>query len=122
MTPNPRFLGFVWAGFWVMSAIASRILSLTLFPPRRGLAVVEGNWTGLVSFPANFDAVGVRLFDIESRLAPAAALSLRAEQLQRTLTYGHDWRLSLLIVLGLTALALAVVFLRIGRPGEAGTR
>ncbi|MHC5039364.1 MAG: ABC transporter permease subunit, partial [Planctomycetota bacterium] len=32
-TPNSRFLGFIWAGFWVMTSVASRILSVTLFPP-----------------------------------------------------------------------------------------
>jgi len=122
LSPNARLLGFVWAGFWVMSSVASRILSLTFFPPfgREG-PVTEGNWTGLVSFSANFDAVGVRLFEIERLLGPVAAVSDRADALLKNLSYGHAWGWSLLIIGALTALSAVVVFRRVGRPGEAGT-
>lgn len=115
-TPNPRFLGFIWAGFWVMSIIASSILSTVLFPP--GSPSRGDNWTGLVSFSGNFDAVGYRLFNIENLLEPVAVLSPRAERLREELSYGHDWRWSLLILLVLTAISLLVLFRRIRRPGE----
>ena len=124
LTPNPRLLGFLWAGCWVMSSVASFVLSQTLFPAfgRRGLQGVEGNWTGLVSFSKNLDAVGFRLFELEELLRPVAEVSPNADKLLRTLSYGHDWRLSLALILGLAAASLALVFRRIGRPGEAGAR
>ncbi|MHC5037465.1 MAG: hypothetical protein ACYTHM_09145, partial [Planctomycetota bacterium] len=102
-----------------MTSVASRILSVTLFPPYyRNVPQTEGNWTGLVSFSSNFDAVGYRLFNIDSLLGPYAAQSRQLEQLYRSLSYGHDWGWSLLIILALSAVALAVIFWRLGRPGE----
>lgn len=122
LTPNPRFLGFLWAGFWVMSSVASFVLSQTLFPAFGRARVIERNWTGLVSFSKNLDAVGFRLFGVEELLRPVAEISPNAERLLRTLSYGHDWRLSLALVLGVAAISLAVLARRIGRPGEAGAR
>jgi ABC-2 type transport system permease protein len=121
---SQRFLGFLWAGFWVLSYVASKILSMTLFPPfrpgpRGPFVKAEGNWTGLLSFNANFDAVSFRLFDLEHLMRPAADASPTARALVDQLSYGHDWRWSLLIVSALAAVSLVVVFRRIRAPDEA---
>ncbi|MHC4598483.1 MAG: ABC transporter permease subunit [Planctomycetota bacterium] len=123
-TRNARFLGFIWAGFWVMSYIASKILSYTLIPTRTsygGPAFKEGDWTSLLAFHSNFDAIGVRLFNIVNLLEPLAEISLTSRRLLNQLAYGHDWRWSLAIVVFLTLFSAVVAYLRIGRPGEGGT-
>lgn len=115
--PQPRFLAFLWAGAWVMSSVASRVLSLALYPGTR-----EGDWTGLLSVSANFDAVAFRLFDIEGLLRPAADVSPRLTRLVEGLSHGHDWTWSLALILVVAAASLAVVAVRVGRPGEAASR
>lgn len=115
--PQPRFLAFLWAGAWVMSSVASRVLSLALYPGTR-----EGDWTGLVSVSANFDVVAFRLFDLERLLRPSAEVSPRLTRVLEGLSHGHDWTWSLLLLLGAAAASLVVVALRVGRPGEAASR
>jgi len=120
---SPRFLSFLWAGWWVLSYTASFILSLTLFPPfhagPRGADVAAGgNWTALLSFSSNLDAVGFRLFDIENLLRPAAELSPTAARMMSSLSYGHSWGWSFLIVAGLAAVSAWVVFRRLRAPDE----
>lgn len=91
-----RFLGFAWAGFWVLSAVAAKVLSWTLFPAGRGNgAPAKGDWTGLVSFSANFDAVGFALFDLEGTLRQVGTESGFFRVLRERLSYGHDWWWSL---------------------------
>jgi hypothetical protein len=107
-----------------MSYIASKILSYTLIPTRTsygGPAFKEGDWTSLLAFHSNFDAIGVRLFNIVNLLEPLAEISLTSRRLLNQLAYGHDWRWSLAIVVFLTLLSAVVAYLRIGRPGEGGT-
>jgi ABC-type transport system involved in multi-copper enzyme maturation permease subunit len=121
---SPRFLSFLWAGFWVLTYVASRILSLTMFPPFRTVGrgppvPAEGNWTGLLSYSSNLDAVGFRLFDLEALMRPAAEASPQAGFLLARLSYGHSWVWSLLIVLGLAAVSVWVVFRRTRAPDEA---
>jgi ABC-type transport system involved in multi-copper enzyme maturation permease subunit len=120
MIRNPRFLGFAWAGFWVMTSVASNMLSQALFP-RIGSsseASVKGDWTGMLSFSANFDAVGLRLFNIEALAEPAAQQDEKVRELLNRLTYGHDWGWSLLIVAGLAVISAFVIFHRIGKAEE----
>src|SRR5690606_29121811 len=102
---------------WVMSAVASQVLSLALYP--RG---PEGDWTGLLSVSSNFDAVAFRLFDLEALLRPSAEVSPRLTRLLDNLSYGHDWTWSLLLLLAVAAGSLVVVALKVGRPGEAASR
>lgn len=115
--PNPRLLAFLWAGAWLMSSVASRVLGLALFPGTR-----EGDWTGLVSVSANFDAIAFRVFDIDGLLRPAAEVSPRLLRTLERFTPGHDPLWSVALILGVAALSLAVVAVRVGRPGEASAR
>ncbi|MCO5171721.1 MAG: hypothetical protein M9894_35915 [Planctomycetes bacterium] len=115
--PAPRLLAFLWAGAWLMSSVASRVLSLALFPRGR-----EGDWTGLVSVSANFDAVAFRVFDMDGLLRPAAEVSPALTRTLQRFTPGHDPWWSALLLLGVAALSLAVVAARVGRPGEASAR
>jgi ABC-2 type transport system permease protein len=117
LAPNPRFLAFLWAGAWVFSSVVSRVLSQALFPFTR-----EGDWSGLTSVSANFDAVAFRLFDIEALLRPSAMHSERLARTLERLSHGHDWTWSLALILGVTIASLAIVAMRVGRPGEAGSR
>jgi ABC-type transport system involved in multi-copper enzyme maturation permease subunit len=117
LAPNPRFLAFLWAGAWVFSSVVSRVLSTALYPGTR-----DGDWTGLTSVSANFDAVAFRVFDIEALLRPSAEHSVRLTRILERLSHGHDWTWSLALVLGVAALSLVVVAVRVGRPGEAGAR
>ena len=125
LTPNPRFLGFAWAAAWVMSSVASSILRFALHPPLpRGSieAASGGDWTGLVSFSANFHAVSFRLFEIGTQMAPVAAINPRAERWVKRLAYDHDWSWSLGLIVAVSVVSLALVAWRVGRPGEAGAR
>jgi ABC-type transport system involved in multi-copper enzyme maturation permease subunit len=130
LTPNARFLGFLWAGVWVMTHVASFILSVALFlgkgGPKGGFdaaPVRDGSdWTGLVSYFKNLDSVAYRLLDLDVLLTPAAELSPRASRWLTRLSYDHDWRLSLAIVIAVSIASLVVVSVRIGRPGEAGSK
>lgn len=125
LTPNPRFLGFAWAAAWVMSGLASTILRFALFrQPGRGepLAPPGEDWTGLISFSANFHAVSYRLFEIGPQMVPVAAINTRAERWVRRLAYDHDWTWSLGLIAATAVVSLALVAWRVGRPGEAGAR
>lgn len=117
IAPNPRLLAFLWAGAWVVSSVASRVLRLALFPDAR-----EGDWTGLLSVSSNFDAVAFRLFDLERLLRPSADVSPQLTRLLDRLSYGHDWTWSLLLIAAVSAASLALVAHRVARPGEAGAR
>lgn len=121
LTSNTRFLGFLWAGIWVMSHVASGILSLAT-TVGRGADAIGHNWTGLLSCSKNLDSIAFRLLDIDNVLAPATKLSARAAKAMSKLSYDHDWRISLALVLVVAAVSLAVVTVRIGRPGEAGSK
>lgn len=119
LTRNPRFLGFAWAGLWVLSHVASTVLSLAIF--RIGGA--EGrDWTGLVSFFRNLLAVAFRFLEVETKLAPAARLSHRASRWMERYSYEHDWRWSLCLLLVGAALSLWVVARRVGRAAEEGAQ
>jgi ABC-type transport system involved in multi-copper enzyme maturation permease subunit len=117
VAPNPRLLAFLWAGAWVVSSVASRVLRLALFPRGR-----EGDWTGLLSVSSNFDAVAFRVFDLERLLRPSADVSPQLTQLVDRLSYGHDWTWSLALIVVGAAASLAVVAHRVARPGEVSSR
>lgn len=123
LTPNPRFLGFLWTGGWVMSSVASTILHHALHPVWQKAPVERGlDWTGLVSFGANFDAISFALLEVGQRMGPVAEVSAEAKEWLAELELGHPWTWSLGLVLGLAALSLLTVSWRIGRPGEGGAR
>ena len=123
LNPNPRLLGFAWAGLWVLSSVASSIVYLTLRPPWEEATTHAGtDWSGLVSLWTNFDAVSFRVFDIASRMGPVAEVSPDAQSWLERLQPGHDWRWSMLLIALASALSLVVVAWRVGRPGEAGAR
>jgi ABC-type transport system involved in multi-copper enzyme maturation permease subunit len=121
LTHNTRFLGFLWAGIWIMSHVASGVLSLAL-TVGRGAEEIGHNWTGLLSCLKNLDSIAFRLLDIDAIVAPATALSPRAAQKLADLSYDHDWRVSLALVVTAIVGSLVVVTVRIGRPGEAGSK
>jgi ABC-type transport system involved in multi-copper enzyme maturation permease subunit len=119
LIPHPRFLGFAWAVFWVMSYVVYRVLSLVLFPPfGPGAGSHEEDWTAVLSFSSNLDAIGFGIFDIGALMKPVAEYSPNARLLLDQLAYGHHWGWSLLIVLVLSAVSLAVIYRRIRAPEE----
>ena len=122
LTSNARFLGFLWAGGWVMTHVASFVLSVALFLGDGGKAVKGNDWTGVVSYFKNLDSVAYRLLDLDALLTPAAALSPKAAKWLDRLSYDHDWRISLALILTVSVASLVVVTLRIGKPGEAGSK
>lgn len=123
LSPNPRLLGFAWAGLWVLSSVASFILHLALRPPWDPVPQdASTDWSGLLSLWTNFNAVSYRVFDIGSRMGPVAEISSEARDWQQSLEAGHHWGWSLLLIAVASALSLLIVSLRVGRPGEAGAR
>lgn len=127
---NPRFLGFIWAGVWVLSMVTSTVLQESLFDdryqvdPHTHQVVIhkaEGDWTGLVSFSTNFHAVSFRLFDVGDQMEKAVRLSPRAERLVNNLRFDHHAGYSAFLIVCAAGLSLLIFTWRIGRPGEEGS-